>query len=220
MANGTICNRKPEQKMNFDLKEKVQKKKFAVIFFATGRTNIVWYWISFYWIGAQVRHTVMFNKHTNTGCQVYCVLRLTFRRQRLNIIPNWYFYFVSLCCFQWNDVSIVCFWIKSICVRARVSEQTTDFNIVDSLPRRFQLVTFFTFFAHSLCHRFGCHFLLRIKIPNFLTFSDHSFWYSFHKISNFCRVNSQELIIQQFWHFFIWMKTYKFRFSSKYVFVF
>lgn len=36
----------------------------------------------------QVRHTVMFNNHTYTGCQVDCVLRLTFRRQRLNIIPN------------------------------------------------------------------------------------------------------------------------------------
>lgn len=37
-------------------------------------------------------------RHTRTGCQVDCVLRLTFRRQCLNIPhnPNWYCYFNPL----------------------------------------------------------------------------------------------------------------------------
>lgn len=92
MANETNSQNQQQQLQNW-LKKKTQ---YFIFGFGTDRfflsqMILILNFVTF--IVHRVRHTVMFNKHTYTGCQVDCVLRLTFRRQRLNIILNYYFYF-------------------------------------------------------------------------------------------------------------------------------
>lgn len=117
---------------------------------------------------------------------------------------------------------IHCCWLahgSSVCTLATKQANDRFFCVCLFLRRRFQLVTFsihllvsFSIgsFATSCCElKYRISWLLRVD----------SFRYSFNEIRNYCQTNSQELIIQPFWHFFIRMKTYKLEFSTNFVFV-